>query len=1262
MEGKKIVASFELTLMLLAMFAFSYGIAATDGVFEELDKQYEERDRQIAERMATLDIKPAKSIFRKLSDAIVEGLKEPILPLASAREINLTLETGYILTEEVTVESFSISSNAANVGCCFLAKNGEKCATSAPLSCVETSPFAEGSLCASTSFCKKGCCYDESLGIYDRSVLEGDCPTSWVADPNCNMLEARLGCCILGTETIFETRGQCEVDTTQLALGPNSVTDWRPEVNEGQCAAMSSIQTEGACVLAGGNCKFITESDCFSYNGEFNEGYLCTAKVLNTSCEKTDQTTCVDGKDEVYFLDSCGNYANIYDSSKLNDYNYWERVAEPEDVCGDFSKTGNANSESCGNCNRFIGGICASASEDNFNVDNGNFYCRSTSCEFKGEIYGNGESWCEYDGKIDDGDDVVGSRHWKYVCSQGVVQIEPCADYRNQICVQTNTFDVQGNEVEFRNAACIANNWRKCLDMNGDKDVMEECADTLNCRVEEVKIADKFSFDVCMPRYPGGFNLRDERYEMTAKQLCGIASQTCTVVYKPKTWGGCEIVANKGCLGAGFVEEMNDMCRGIGDCGGSVNILGEYNDNYKLRNSPDLSTKYISDLIKMSAPVPGQIAEVEDYTEFLEAAGLIGDLETPVGELGEDTLMNNIGMGAVGIGYAAGFISLVSTIGSLSGALALEGISAVATISQSTSVLGAAGSLAPFAGFAIGLGIGMIAGAMIAKSLGLSPGGSLLMSIGGGLIGGIAGYALLTNSAPLLGIPVLGLALFIIGVVLVIVSLFFGGDDCDPIEVQFECKPWQAPSGADDCEKCNGDPLKPCSEYRCASLGAACEIINKGTEDEMCVDGSPDDVNPPVLGPSISMISEDEEYTSISESGFSITSGGGCIDAYTQLVFGITTDEPAQCKFDIAMNEFENMEFDLGGNSYIRNHTTSFLLPDPSHGQSQGADWNGDMTLYVKCRDVKGHESPGFYTVDLCVVEGDDVTAPMIRGSEPKNDLIIGFEKTSQDVSIVTNELSTCKWSSTDVDYGAMANSMICNDTLARPSNPLGYTCSDILPVSNGTNTYYVKCMDQPWVVDETERNANVESFVYELRKPERKIAIDSIEPSEDFEVNTTVTTIYVEVDTSGGAEYHWCSYSFSGYENMIQMFETGESNSHEQMLNRPAVTNHIYIECTDETGDFVRGETEFRIIHDTSTPQVARVWQNGGTMYIVTNEDADCRYSTSTCRFDWDSGEMLGVGETHSFSTTRGDTYYIKCEDEFGNIPRECSITARAL
>ncbi|PIN94208.1 hypothetical protein COU56_02845, partial [Candidatus Pacearchaeota archaeon CG10_big_fil_rev_8_21_14_0_10_31_9] len=87
-------------------------------------------------------------------------------------------------------------------------------------------------------------------------------------------------------------------------------------------------------------------------------------------------------------------------------------------------------------------------------------------------------------------------------------------------------------------------------------------------------------------------------------------------------------------------------------------------------------------------------------------------------------------------------------------------------------------------------------------------------------------------------------AIFGVGVGVVVFALSY--KKVEYKRVDFICDPWQAPIGGDDCEKCN-DGMNPCSEYRCKSLGQACGIVNKGTEDEKCVWLNPRDVNSPII-------------------------------------------------------------------------------------------------------------------------------------------------------------------------------------------------------------------------------------------------------------------------------------------------------------------------------------------------------------------------------------------------------------------------------
>jgi len=506
--------------------------------------------------------------------------------------------------------------------------------------------------------------------------------------------------------------------------------------------------------------------------------------------------------------------------------------------------------------------------------------------------------------------------------------------------------------------------------------------------------------------------------------------------------------------------------------------------------------------------------------------------------------------------------------------------------------------------------------------------------------------------------------------VIMIIASFLLGKDCDPIEVDFECKVWQPPRGGSDCEECNGDPLKPCSEYRCESLGASCELLNYDAESEgyyMCVDAGVGDVGPPQISPMTDLISPNLKYSNINEGGFDIVSdSGGCVNAYTPLVFGINTDEPALCKMDIEMKEFDEMSFDMGGNFYLLNHTTGFTLPDPSHGQSQGPGWDGELTLYVKCSDSAGNENPGFYTIDMCVEEGPDDMAPTVSWISPPGGSLVSFNATEEFVEIATYEYATCKWDAADVSYVDMANTFECGDSFGGPSSVYGYVCSSNFPITENENQYFIKCADQPWLVgteNESRRNFAHESLRYVLKKPESKISIQSILPAQDFEIASEPTSINLEVQTAGGGEYHFCSYSFSGYDTMIPFFETGTDRNHIQpAINLNAGEWTIYVECNDETEDSVRGETSFEIIYDDAAPTIARVWNDHGEIFVITTEESECKYGESSCHFNWEDATTMGEGIIHAIDATPGGEYFIKCKDDFGNVPSACSIVVRAI
>ncbi len=1226
--------------------------------------------------------------IKKTSDKKVMSLTQIVLLLIANFAFAFSIASVY----EAKPVSAVVSNPATPVlKCCERLKNGATCQDVVDDNLCQ-SGLNEGSRCASTSTCRLGCCVNDVEGTFDKNVAQSRCigaNTRWVDDKNCNVPGSTPGCCIIGSTNAFVTQTRCEVLSRNLGVPK----EWRTNLNEAQCVALASEQKQGACVVApsGGNallknsCSFTTQSRCIGLGGIFSEDYLCTSSELNTNCEKTDKTKCVEGKDGVYFIDSCGNPANIYDSSRVNDDSYWQRVIFKTESCNANAEDGNAKSVSCGNCNRFSGGICSSALEVGFNPTLGDFYCKDTSCMYNGKNYKNTESWCVYDGAIGNGSDVVGSRHWKYVCSLGKIQVEPCADYRNEICVQTNTFNVPSvdgtttEEIAFANANCRVNNGRACIQLNTDKGNVSECDKRLDCETRKIDFGDNFKFNVCVPKYPNGFRINPPSSESSKlnEAVCGIASRTCIVPQQKDAWGNCEILDNAKCLDEKSGEEMNNLCMSLGDCGMKVNVQGKISDNFHYKvdgKNTLLNSGYISKLKNMFVPVAGQYAEPGDTTAYLEAAGILGTPEAAddSSDSGSSSIFSKIptltyvGAGAAGVGYIAYAAHIWG-----SQAAIMEAAPGMAGMTGTTPIMGA------FSGAMISAGLGMLIGSLLAKATGASPGFATVAAISGAVAALVAyeQYATAIGNALNVDIATLGLCaeptlctiILSAAILTMIISLFGGRNDCKPVKVEYSCEAWQPPSGAEDCAKCNGDPLKPCSEYRCESLGAGCEFINKGTTNEMCT-AAKDDAGFPVLSPQ-TIIDKPYKIANLisgGSGGFSVTSlDGGCLESNTPFEFGINSNEPAQCKFDVELKDFTDMASSFGTNGYVYNHSTIFVLPDPAHGESQGLDWKGNLTVYAKCRDRFGHETPNFYKIEMCIKQGPDMTPPRINYVTPANDAMISYNSNDQNVSVYTNEVSECRWSSVDEDFDVMRESFSCPANINQKS-AFGYKCDASLPISSGENKFYVRCKDQPWldaVGRNGERNSNQESFMYVLTKPSSQIMIDWIEPSEDMDVGTIPTTIVLKAQTSGGGTYHQCKYSFSGYENMIEFNDFDFNTLHEQVFDQMTPgRKRIYVQCADETGDVAQGDVRFRITYDSSEPEIARVWQSNGQLTFITTEEAECKYSTENGEFNFETGGRdAGTGNTHTLGVVRGTKYYIKCKDKFGHVPAGSSIVVRA-
>jgi hypothetical protein len=524
------------------------------------------------------------------------------------------------------------------------------------------------------------------------------------------------------------------------------------------------------------------------------------------------------------------------------------------------------------------------------------------------------------------------------------------------------------------------------------------------------------------------------------------------------------------------------------------------------------------------------------------------------------------------------------------------------------------------------------------------------------------------------------------GVGLVVAGIMFAATYKEESKeyVSFTCEPWQAPIGGADCEKCNDAP--GCSDYKCRSLGQACKLLNVGTTEERCAWVNPKDAKSPGISPWENILTEGYVYSDVrirppgdgSEPGRMTIEkkGGGCVEAFTPIEFGIVTtgpdgeDEPAQCMIDYNHTEnYTDMTYKMGESDiYGYNHSQKLSLPSPSSvkAAAPGLEHDGTYSLYVRCRDANGNENKDEFVVRFCVDPSQDTTPPKIEGTSIANGMPVKFNQSTVNIDVYVNEPSECRWSRDDKSYDQMETPMQCSNKFWEMNNNLVYTCKTNLTgvKSRQDNVFYFRCKDQPGA-EETKRNKMEQSYKYTLIGTEPLNIID-VKPNGTIKGSTSVVSVNVEVKTSNGYKNGEAICYFSETQNeadYVKFFETGTSK-HTQRLDLAEGNYKYYIKCLDLGGNRDDNSTEFTVDVDTESPTIVRVYQENLLLKLITAEDSNCKYSIDNCNFKFEDGlDMPYPNQTEHFAEWKTEnTYYIRCSDEYGNIPvsNTCSLIVR--
>jgi len=564
------------------------------------------------------------------------------------------------------------------------------------------------------------------------------------------------------------------------------------------------------------------------------------------------------------------------------------------------------------------------------------------------------------------------------------------------------------------------------------------------------------------------------------------------------------------------------------------------------------------------------------------------------------------------------------------------------------------------------------------------------------------GYALASGTAAafiaadIIGVSALSGPGVIIGIVVAAIVFLSTAKRSSTDTVIYNCYTWEADLGGKNCEECNLQEI-PCTEYQCHSLGQGCELItDEDSGQKLCVWENPNDVLSPVISAWEDALPEDGSYFYTPDDALSPPDKGvkllytgsedGCAPAWTPVEFGIELNERAKCKFSVETiydnyEEMPNLYFSGGARLY--NHSYKLSLPTTAALASDNitVENNGIYRLYVRCEDANGNANTANFGVKFCIDDGPDTTPPIIRNTIPLDKTPFAVGQTEFDISVFVNEPSECKWSWDDKSYELMENEMDCDLDVSQINSQNLYECSTILTglKNNQENDFYFRCKDQPWLEDSGEsaqRNVNSESYHYTLIGTE-ELVIKSVSPNNEIiKDSTSPVEVTFEVETSLGYDdgKAICSFSETGEEgSYIEFFyeyktERYSQYKHSQTFYLGAGNHTYYIRCNDLANNIDEEIISFNVETDLQSPLVIRVFKEEERLKIITDEKAECVYSTFGCEyyFDVDGTPIItfsgGADTEHYTDWNINQNYYIKCQDEFGNRPpsNECSIVVR--
>lgn len=385
--------------------------------------------------------------------------------------------------------AFSVSIKpvqAQITGCCLETTSGDFCQqTTQPQCKTQFSPFTP---CNVKSECSDYVCCEED--ICQTNVLRQTCQSNngiAHSDKTCSSVsECFQGCCIIGSQYSFTTQKQCN----QLSnLFPSLPKEFRSEIStEQQCINLRYQETYGCCLS---DLTYTIGAEC---SDQFYPNQFCSD--VSDISEKHSYKDC--SNNNIYWYDSLGNREDLAEecTNKLCE-------TDPEPFCKDLSCTNTYSNE---------------------------------KFDYLGGTRNHGDAWCVYESPTGSFQDRPGSRHYRHTCINGEEIVEPCTDYRNQVCIQTTESNIQ---------------YAKCI--NND-----------NSSITQVPQGSDF------------WNLENN------EDTCAQATFDCKIYYvKKHGLDDYDLYHSESakCRTPEFIAQTAEYCKSLGDCGMDYNIENEFSQD-----------------------------------------------------------------------------------------------------------------------------------------------------------------------------------------------------------------------------------------------------------------------------------------------------------------------------------------------------------------------------------------------------------------------------------------------------------------------------------------------------------------------------------------------------------------------------------------------------------------------------------------------------------------------------------------------------------